>query len=354
VYRPGEELPSIDRDLDLVGNYARMLGYGGNEDLAEYMRLYIAIHGDHEGGNASAHTARTSISFCPTIITLSATPHYASGNPRDWSSVGATIDLVGSTLADPYLAYSAALFALAGPLHGLANQEVLRWQLSMRESLGDENINHDAIRDYLWKTLKGGQVVPGWVFISFVILLFNLSHLWLTSFEWMAIFTSIFSALFSDALLDVRNGWHRTLHRYGHGVLRSPDPRFTALLNFTDTRPALQQDPVVQLVKKTFEVAPGVLTEHGKTKNPFPNVDAASGSVLYHYGITQFKYYTVIFGVSRALGCLTQVVWARALGLPIERPKCKLQCISLNCHDTKCWQSYLALSMDAIEKLIKQ
>ncbi|KII89205.1 hypothetical protein PLICRDRAFT_53670 [Plicaturopsis crispa FD-325 SS-3] len=246
VYRPGQPLPAINKDLDLVGNYVNQLGYGDNKDLTEYLRLYIALHGDHEGGNASAHTAH----------------------------------LVGSTLSDPYLSYSAALFALAGPLHGLANQEVLRWQLAMQKEIGD-NITHDNIKEYLWRTLKSGQVVPG----------------------------------------------------YGHGVLRSPDPRFIALQEFCDSRPDLQDSPIIQLVKKTYEVAPGVLTEHGKTKNPFPNVDATSGCVLYHYGLTEFKYYTVIFGVSRALGALTQLVWARALGLPIERPK-----------------SY---SMDALEKLIK-
>ena len=77
--------------------------------------------------------------------------------------------------------------------------------------------------------------------------------------------------------------------RYGHGVLRSPDPRFIALQEFCDKRPELLASPTIQLVKQTYEVAPGVLTEHGKTKNPWPNVDAASGCVLYHYGLTQFK-----------------------------------------------------------------
>ncbi|KAI0807468.1 citrate synthase [Fomes fomentarius] len=247
IYNPGKPLPKINKDLDLVGNYVNMLGFGDNNDLTEYLRLYIAIHGDHEGGNASAHTSH----------------------------------LVGSTLSDPYLSYAAGLYALAGPLHGLANQEVLRWQMNMQKELGD-NISHEDIKEFLWKTLKSGQVVPG----------------------------------------------------YGHGVLRNPDPRFMALQEFCDTRPELLADPIVQLVKKTYEVAPGVLKEHGKTKNPYPNVDAASGCVLYHYGLSQFKYYTVIFGVSRALGCLTQYVWAKALGLPIERPK--------------------SLSMDAIEKLVKQ
>ncbi|ETW85796.1 hypothetical protein HETIRDRAFT_414778 [Heterobasidion irregulare TC 32-1] len=244
VYRPGTELPGIKKDLDLVGNYTNMLGYGNNHDLTEYLRLYISIHGDHEGGNASAHTAH----------------------------------LVGSTLSDPYISYSAALFALAGPLHGLANQEVLRWQLSMMKDIGND-ITHDHIKEYLWRTLKSGQVVPG----------------------------------------------------YGHGVLRKSDPRFIALQEFCDTRPDLLASPIIQLVKKTYEVAPGVLMEHGKSKNPWPNVDAASGCVLYHYGLDEFKYYTVIFGVSRALGALTQLVWARALGLPLERPK--------------------SLSLDVLEKL---
>ncbi|KAF7984016.1 hypothetical protein HWV62_17515 [Athelia sp. TMB] len=246
VYHPSNPMPGLDKDLDLVGNYVAMMGHGENKDLTEYLRLYIALHGDHEGGNASAHTSH----------------------------------LVGSTLADPYISYSAALFALAGPLHGLANQEVLRWQLAMQKEIGSD-VSHDQIKEYLWKTLKSGQVVPG----------------------------------------------------YGHGVLRKSDPRFMALQEFCDSRPELAESPVVKLVKKTYEVAPDVLKEHGKTKNPYPNVDATSGCVLHHYGLTEFKYYTVIFGVSRALGCLTQLVWARALGLPLERPK-----------------SY---SLDALEKIAK-
>ncbi|KAL1735260.1 citrate synthase-like protein [Schizophyllum commune] len=249
IYHPGTTLPPLNKDLDLVGNYTQMLGFGDNKDLTEYLRLYIALHGDHEGGNASAHTSH----------------------------------LVGSTLSDPFLSYSAALFALAGPLHGLANQEVLRWQLAMQKELGSgHEVSHEDIKAYLWKTLKSGQVVPG----------------------------------------------------YGHGVLRAPDPRFIALQEFCDARPDLLKSPTISLVKKTYEVAPDVLKEHGKTKNPYPNVDATSGCVLYHYGLKEFKYYTVIFGVSRALGCLTQIVWARALGLPIERPK--------------------SLSMDAVESLISK
>ncbi|KZS99039.1 citrate synthase [Sistotremastrum niveocremeum HHB9708] len=234
VYNPGKELAPIAAEGDLVGNYVDMLGFGDNESMKEYLRLYIALHGDHEGGNVSAHTAH----------------------------------LVGSALSDPYLSYSAALLGLAGPLHGLANQEVLRWILAMQKVVGDSP-SLEQIKEYLWTTLKSGRVVPG----------------------------------------------------YGHGVLRAPDPRFIALQDFCASRPELNNSSIIQLVQKTHEVAPGVLKEHGKTKNPFPNVDATSGCLLYHYGFTQFKYYTVVFGVSRALGALTQLVWDRALGLPIERPK---------------------------------
>lgn len=234
VFGRGDGKQAIDSSLDLIGNYSKMIGYGDNEGMTDYLRLYIAIHGDHEGGNVSAHTAH----------------------------------LVGSALSDPYLSYSAALAGLAGPLHGLANQEVLGWALGMQDAVG-KDASDEKVKEHLWSTLKSGRVVPG----------------------------------------------------YGHAVLRQPDPRFTALSRFCDTRPELKESSIVQLVQQVSRVAPGVLKEHGKTKNPFPNVDAASGCVLYEYGMTEFKYYTLVFGISRALGALPQLVWDRALGLPIERPK---------------------------------
>ena len=65
VYHPENPIPPIDKNLDLVGNYSNMMGYGSNKNLTEYLRLYIALHGDHEGGNASAHTARMfRVCFC--------------------------------------------------------------------------------------------------------------------------------------------------------------------------------------------------------------------------------------------------------------------------------------------------
>ena len=70
-----------------------------------------------------------------------------------------------------------------------------------------------------------------------------------------------------------------------------------------------------------YDVVPGVLTKHGKTKNPWPNVDAHSGVLLVHYGLKEEEFYTVLFGMSRAMGVLPQLTTSRFLGFPIERPK---------------------------------
>nr|POF05975.1 2-methylcitrate synthase, mitochondrial [Quercus suber] len=237
AYRGGGALPAaVDESQDWSYNFAAMLGKGGkeNENFQDLLRLYLALHGDHEGGNVSAHATH----------------------------------LVGSALSDPFLSYSAGLQGLAGPLHGLAAQEVLRWILQMQEHVGTKFSDKD-VTDYLWSTLKSGRVIPG----------------------------------------------------YGHAVLRKPDPRFEALMDFASSRPEIAEDPVFQLVKKNSEIAPGVLTEHGKTKNPFPNVDSSSGVLFHHYGFKETLYYTATFGVSRGLGPLAQLIWDRALGLPIERPK---------------------------------
>ena len=237
AYRGGGALPGqVDINQDWSYNFAAMLGMGGekNESFQDLLRLYLALHGDHEGGNVSAHATH----------------------------------LVGSALSDPFLSYSAGLQGLAGPLHGLAAQEVLRFILKMQSHIGAA-FTHADVKDFVWSTLRSGQVIPG----------------------------------------------------YGHGVLRKPDPRFSALMSFASARPDIARDPLFQLVKTLSEVAPGVLKEHGKTKNPYPNVDSSSGVLFHHYGFEQTLYYTAIFGVSRGLGPLAQLIWDRALGLPIERPK---------------------------------
>jgi citrate synthase len=218
--------------LDWAGNFAHMLGYE-DETFRELMRLYMTIHADHEGGNVSAHTTH----------------------------------LVGSALSDPYLSFAAGMNGLAGPLHGLANQEVIKWILEMREELGVELPSKEQIAAYVKKTLEGGKVVPG----------------------------------------------------YGHAVLRKTDPRFSAQMEFAKKH--LSDDPLVQTVWNIYDTVPPILQSLGKIKNPWPNVDAHSGALLVHYGLVEYEFYTVLFGVSRALGVLASLCWDRALSLPLERPK---------------------------------
>ena len=218
--------------LDWAGNFAHMLGYE-DETFRELMRLYMTTHADHEGGNVSAHTTH----------------------------------LVGSALSDPYLSLAAGMNGLAGPLHGLANQEVIKWILEMRQELGVELPSKTQIEEYVRKTLNEGKVVPG----------------------------------------------------YGHAVLRKTDPRFTAWMEFGKKH--TPDDPLVQTVWNIYETVPPILASLGKIKNPWPNVDAHSGALLVHYGMVEYEFYTVLFGVSRALGVLASLCWDRALGFPIERPK---------------------------------
>ncbi len=229
-YKNNEHVPS-DPDLDWGGNLAHMVG-SDDEKFKELMRLYLVIHSDHEGGNVSAHTTH----------------------------------LVGSALSDAYYSLSAGMDGLAGPLHGLANQEVLRWIMEVMDDLGGVP-NKEQLTKYLWDTLKAGKVIPG----------------------------------------------------YGHAVLRQTDPRYMAQREFALKH--LPDDEIFQVVSAIYDVTPDILREHGKAKNPWPNVDAHSGCLLLHYGIKEYDFYTVFFGVSRAIGVLASLVWDRALGLPIERPK---------------------------------
>jgi citrate synthase len=218
--------------LDWSGNLAHMMGYN-DESFKELMRLYMTIHADHEGGNVSAHTTH----------------------------------LVGSALSDPYLSYAAGMNGLAGPLHGLANQEVIKWIFEMREKLGTECPSKEQIAEYVKDTLSAGKVVPG----------------------------------------------------YGHAVLRKTDPRFTAQMEFGKKH--MPDDKLVQTVWNVYDTVPPILQSLGKIKNPWPNVDAHSGALLVHYGMVEYEFYTVLFAVSRALGVLTSLCWDRALGFPLERPK---------------------------------
>jgi citrate synthase len=225
------EMGQADPNLDWAGNFARRLGIASREyeDLA---RLYFIIHSDHESGNVSAHA----------------------------------VHLVGSALSDAYLAFAAGMNGLAGPLHGLANQECLGWLLSVYKRFNGVPMK-EQLEQFANETLAAGKVIPG----------------------------------------------------YGHAVLRTPDPRFVAQHEFG--KRYFPNDDLFRLADLVYQVVPGVLKAQGKAKNPWPNVDAISGALQYHYGVREFDFYTVLFGVSRALGVTANLIWARALGQPIERPK---------------------------------
>ena len=228
----GTRIPSRP-ELDWGANFAHMLGLPDPDGgFARLMRLYLTLHSDHEGGNVSAFTCHT----------------------------------VGSALSSPFLAVSAGMNGLAGPLHGLANQECLHFVLEIEDKFG--GAPSDAqLSEFIWNKLKEGSVVPG----------------------------------------------------YGHAVLRVTDPRFTAFHAFGER--CCASDDVFKIVDRLYALTPGILKAHGHAKDPWPNVDAISGSLLYHYGLKEFDYYTVLFGVSRAMGMTAQLVINRALGAPIIRPK---------------------------------
>ncbi|MBT7466502.1 MAG: citrate (Si)-synthase, eukaryotic [Bacteroidetes bacterium] len=231
TYHDGDHIEP-DPTLDWAGNLAHMMGYDSDE-VRRLFRLYMVIHADHEGGNVSAHTTH----------------------------------LVGSALSTPYQAYAAGMLGLAGPLHGLANQEVIKWIYEMMDKLGTKDPSKEMIAEYVKDTINSGRVVPG----------------------------------------------------YGHAVLRKTDPRYSAQREFAMRY--MPDDPLFKVISRIYEVVPPILGSIGKIKNPWPNVDAHSGALLIHYGIKEHEFYTVLFGVSRAMGVLAQLVWDRAFGLPIERPK---------------------------------
>merc|ERR1711963_740800 len=231
LYRDGAAPCPIDPAKDWSYNFTEMVGYK-DPMFTELMRLYLTIHSDHEGGNVSAHATH----------------------------------LVGSALSDPYLSFAAGMCGLAGPLHGLANQEVLVFLSKVIKDIGLDATD-EQIKEYCWGLLKSGQVVPG----------------------------------------------------YGHAVLRKTDPRYSCQREFALKH--LPNDKMFNLVSQLYSIVPPILIETGKVKNPWPNVDAHSGVLLQYYGMKEMNYYTVLFGVSRALGVTASLVWSRALGLPLERPK---------------------------------
>ena len=229
-YRDGDII-APNPDMDFGANFAHMMGIDKPYD--DMSRLYFILHSDHESGNVSAHTGH----------------------------------LVSSALSDIYYAISAMVDGLAGPLHGLANQEVLRWIQGVMNKMGGKTPSEDEMKKFVWDTLNSGQVIPG----------------------------------------------------YGHAVLRKTDPRYEAQREFCLKH--LPDDPIFKYVDSLYKVVPDILREHGKAKNPWPNVDAQSGVIQWYYGIREYDFYTVLFSIGRAIGVVSNIIWDRALGYPIERPK---------------------------------
>ncbi len=229
-YKKGDIIKS-DPNMDMGGNFAHMMGIKKPYD--EVSRMYFILHSDHESGNVSAHTGH----------------------------------LVASALSDIYYSISGMINGLAGPLHGLANEQVLRWTQGVYEKMGGKVPTEEEMKKFVWDTLSGGQVIPG----------------------------------------------------FGHAVLRKTDPRYMAQREFCLKH--LPDDPLFKYVDLIFKVTPPILLEQGKAKNPWPNVDAQSGVIQWYYGLTEYEFYTVLFGIGRALGVVANIIWDRALGYPIERPK---------------------------------
>ena len=229
-YKNGDIIKS-DPKLDLGGNFAHMMGIKKPYD--DVARMYFILHSDHESGNVSAHTGH----------------------------------LIASALSDLYYSISGLVNGLAGPLHGLANQEVLRWLQGVYDNMGGKIPTEEEMKTFVWDTLKSGQVIPG----------------------------------------------------FGHAVLRKTDPRYMAQREFCLKH--LPDDPLFKYVDLLFKVVPPILVEQGKAKNPWPNVDAQSGVIQWYYGLKEYDFYTVLFAIGRSLGVVANIIWDRALGYPIERPK---------------------------------
>jgi citrate synthase len=230
LYKNGQQIQP-NRELDMGGNFAHMMGQKPPYD--DVSRMYFILHADHESGNVSAHTGH----------------------------------LVASALSDMYLSISAMINGLAGPLHGLANQEVLRWLQDLMGKMDGKVPSEDEMKQFVWDTLNSGQVIPG----------------------------------------------------FGHAVLRKTDPRYMVQREFA--LKYMQQDELFKYVDMLYKVVPPILQEHGHAKNPWPNVDAHSGMIQWHYGITEYEFYTVLFGIGRAMGITANIIWDRALLYPLERPK---------------------------------
>ncbi|MCB0275781.1 MAG: citrate (Si)-synthase [Calditrichaeota bacterium] len=216
-----------------VENLSRMLGVRDDEGhFRRFLNRFAIAHSDHEGANASVLTSR----------------------------------LADSTLCNLYYSLSAAMNCLSGPLHGLANQEMVKFVKQILSEFGRVP-SDEQLSDYVWAHISSRKVVPG----------------------------------------------------FGHAVLRQADPRFLAMQEIG--REVAMEEPVYQVVERLSEVVPPLLIRQGKAKNPYANIDGISGAMLYHFGIRSLNFYTVMFSTAQSLGICAQLIINRALFGAIIRPR---------------------------------
>lgn len=219
--------------LDLASNFAYMLGSPDNNEMfVNFIKRFMIVHSDHEGGYVGVHSSR----------------------------------LVNSALSDLYYSISSGINGLAGPIHGLANQQMVKYALQILKKFNGIPGNND-LKEFIWNDVRNGKIIPG----------------------------------------------------FGHAVLRGEDPRFLALYEIG--KKAYPDEIVFRLVDKLIQVVPPVLSEHGKIMNPNPNIDAISGALLYHFGIKELDFYTVMFAASHVLGICAQLIYNQAIFYPLVRPR---------------------------------
>lgn len=233
------ETPKSRPELGYMENFTQMLQVPQvNKDvLCQVLRVFNVLHYDHGGGNLSTFVGKA----------------IASGKE----------DLYGSL--------AGAMNALAGPLHGRANQNCLAFTKETLEALG-ANATPEQVENHVRNLLANKQLVYG----------------------------------------------------FGHAVLRVEDPRATIFYAMAEK--LVPQDPLVKIGLLLRTEASRVLKENPKVSNPYPNVDAMSGTLLSAVGFSYPDYYTVLFGLSRVVGIARQVVYERTearegKGTPIIRPK---------------------------------
>jgi citrate synthase len=232
----GEPIPSKP-ELGYVENFVHMLGApNASPDLTRLMKVFEILHFDHGGGNLSTFVGKA----------------IASGHE----------DMYGSLVG--------AMAALAGPLHGMANQECLRFLKDVAKDIKDPS-DEKELHAYIENLLAKGGVLYG----------------------------------------------------FGHAVLRVEDPRATVQYALGEKIAA--KDPIFRLAVTLRKVGSEILKKKGKAADPYPNVDAVSGSLLNACGLNDDNYYTVLFGLSRCVGIAAQIVYERkeargGKGIPIVRP----------------------------------